>query len=74
MQLPPRSFDAETVTMMGRISDEAWHEAQSRLSAPETGDPSGLRNLVALRIIAAVSNGERDPGRLRAIALEALDA
>lgn len=33
-----------------------------------------MRNLVALRIMAAVASGERDPKRLKAIALEALDA
>jgi hypothetical protein len=74
MQLPSHAFDAETVAMMGRLVDEAWEEAQCSLSFPEAGDPTGLRNLVALRIMAAVANGERDPGRLRAIALEALDA
>jgi hypothetical protein len=74
MQLPSHSFDAETVAMMGRLCDDVWNEAERRLSFPESGDPSGLRNLVALRIMAAVANGERDPGRLRAIALEALDA
>jgi hypothetical protein len=73
MQLPPHSFDAETVAMMGRLCDEAWLEAQCRLSCPP-GDRSGLRNLVALRILAAVANGERDPERLTAKALEALDA
>ncbi len=71
---PPHSFDAQTVAMLGRISDEAWHEAQCRLSFPQAGDPSGMRNLVALRIMAAVASGERDPKRLKAIALEALDA
>jgi hypothetical protein len=76
MQLPPRScsFDAETVAMMGRVCDEAWDEVQSRLAIPTAPDPSGIRNLVAMRVMAAVANGERDPKRLKEKALEALDA
>jgi hypothetical protein len=74
MQLPPHSFDAETVALMGALCDEAWHEAQSQLALPEAGDPTGLRDLVAQRILAAVANGERDLQRLKAIALEAIDA
>ena len=74
MQLRSQWFDAETVAMMGRVCDDAWREAQSRLSFPSAADPSGLRNLVAIRIMAAVANGERDPSRLVAKALEALDA
>ena len=73
MQLPPHSFDAETVAMMGRVCDEAWEQARSRLSSPTAADPTGLRNLVAVRVImAAVAIGQRNP--LKAIALEALDA
>ncbi len=76
MQLPPRSysFDAETVAMMGRVCDEAWDEVQSRLAIATATDLSGLRNLVATGVIAAVANGERNPIRLKAKALEALDA
>ena len=72
MQLPPHSFDAETVAMMGRVCDEAWEQARSRLSSPTAADPTGLRNLVAVRVMAAVAIGQRNP--LKAIALEALDA
>jgi hypothetical protein len=74
MQLPSHSFDAETIALMGRVCDEAWEEAQSRLSFPTAADPSALRNLVAARVLAAVALGQRNPERLKAIALEALDA
>ena len=67
------SFDAKTVVMMGRVCDEAWDEAQSRLSLPKAGDGSQLRSLVVSRVMAAVIAGQKDPERLRAIALEALD-
>jgi hypothetical protein len=74
MQLPSQSFDAETVALMGRAVDDALAEAQDRLSLPQRGDPTELRKLVAVRVMAAVVVGQRDPERLKAIALDALDA
>ncbi len=57
---------------MGRVCDAAWHELQLRLHARD--DPSHARDLMALRILGAVTEGERDPERLKAIALTAIDA
>lgn len=74
MQLPPNSFDPDTVALMGRVCDDAWIEAQRWLSLAPMGDPSCLRETLALRVMAAVANGERNPQRLRLLALEALDA
>ena len=74
MQLPPDGFDPDTVAMMGRVCDEAWREAERRLSLTSAADTSGLRDVVALRVMAAVANGERNPDRLRLLALAALDA
>jgi hypothetical protein len=37
MQYPSHAFDAETVAIMGRVCDEAWGEAQSRLSLRQAG-------------------------------------
>ena len=74
MQLAPEAFDPATVAMMGRVCDGAWHEATNRLSLFSARDSTSLRNVLALRVMAAVANGERDPDRLRLIALAALDA
>jgi len=74
MQLAPDAFDPATVAMMGRVCDGAWEEATNRLSLFSARDATRLRNLVALRVMAAVANGERDPDRLRLRALAALDA
>ena len=74
MQLPPSSFDPETVALMGRAVDGALKEAQNRLSLPQTADATELRNLVAVRVMAAVAVGQRNPERLKAIALEAFEA
>jgi hypothetical protein len=73
MQLPPNSFDPDTVALMGRVCDDAWNEAQRWLSLAPINDPSFLRETLALRIIAAVAHGERDPQKLRLLALQALD-
>ncbi len=74
MQLPSLSLDPDTVSLVGRVCDEAWEEARSRLGLPAGIDARGLRNFVAVRLMAAVAVGQRDPERLKAIALDALDA
>jgi len=74
MQLPPKSFDPDTVALMGRVCDEAWIEAQRWLSLAPMNDTSRLRETLALRVMAAVANGERDPQKLRLLALQTLDA
>jgi hypothetical protein len=68
MQAPAYSFDPDTV--MGHVCDDAWKEVQRRLVLDS--DHRGLRRLVALRVMAAVVVGQRDPARLKAIALDAL--
>ena len=61
MQLPPQSFDPDTVAMMGRVCDEAWEEARARLSFPDAADLSGLRNLVAARVHGSSRGGSAKP-------------
>ena len=58
---------------MGRICDTALQELRFRNFLPSraTGE---IRSLVANRIMAAVVNGERDPERLKSVALQAFDA
>ena len=72
MQLPAASFDSETVTLMGRVCDDAWRKVQSEFAMPS--DVSDVRSMLALRILTAVANGERDPERLKTLALQTLDA
>jgi hypothetical protein len=67
-----QSFDSETVALMGRVCDTAWQELQRRLNA--CSDPIHVHTLMALRVIHAVADGERDPERLKVIALRAIDA
>jgi hypothetical protein len=74
MQLPQHSFDSDTVDMMGRACDEAWALLQAQMCFPAHTNQTEVRHLLALRIMAAVVEGERNPERLKAIALTALDA
>ena len=74
MQLAPEAFDPATVAMMGQVCDGAWDEATKRRLLFSARDSTGLRNVLALRVMAAVANGERDTDRLRLMALAALDA
>ncbi len=71
MQLSSTSYDPETVALMALV----YNAALSELRAIRDPDRlSRMRNLLAIRIISAVDEGERDPERLKAIALTALYA
>jgi hypothetical protein len=72
MPFPSDSFDAETLALMRKAFDEAWEEIGFAL-ARDDFDPSGVRTLMALRIMAAVRDGERDPERLKELALRAIE-
>lgn len=65
------AFDSESLALMMHALDGAWSDAKAQsVVAPESR--SALRKALALRIIAAVKLGQRDPERLRLVALEAL--
>ena len=71
MVFPSGCFDAETLGLMAKAFDAAWDEAEYAL-ASNTFDPTGPRRLMALRMMAAVRDGERDPKRLKELALDAI--
>jgi len=56
-------FDPETVNILKRSLDDAW----SRLTPDQQAQVS--RSTLAERILKAAANGERDPIRLRTVAL-----
>ena len=68
----PQIDDAETRSLATRAFDAAWGELQTLLVV-EPLDPSGLRSVLAGRILKALKAGERDPERLRLLALRAID-
>jgi hypothetical protein len=61
-------FDPETIEIMARAYEKA------RKSLHDKGQPSVVQEVIAGRIIAAASTGERDPDRLCRGALSALGA
>ena len=66
------SYDPETLAMMTRVLDEAWHELRS-VNAAADAAPT-LRTTMATRIMAAVAEGEREPSKLKLLALQTIDA
>ena len=71
MIFPSDCFDAETLDLMGQAFDAAWEEVGLALASNDD-NPTALRKLMAVRIMAAVRDGERDPERLKELALEAI--
>ncbi|HMF07246.1 MAG TPA: hypothetical protein VKE72_09585 [Methylocella sp.] len=62
----PGVFEPEATAAMGEAFDAALKEVR------DAGEPEGIRELIAKRIIASASKGEVDPARLRAAALGGL--
>jgi hypothetical protein len=59
------SFAPDTVSLMGRVCDEAYGD----LDKSPPGATKARRRDIATRVMAAVSAGERNPLRLKAVAL-----
>jgi hypothetical protein len=67
------SYDPETLRVLTNAFDEAWMDIQAMLGNKPL-DPTATRSALAKRIMAAAERGERDPKRLKLIALRAVDA
>ena len=70
---PASSYDPETLAVLTRVFDEAWMDIQTMLTVRPL-DAVAMRTGLAKRIMAAANEGERDPVRLKLIALQAVDA
>jgi hypothetical protein len=75
MLIPDAAYDSHTVAIMGLACDQAWEQFRSQCSSPSqsSSDTEAVRNTIAKAVIAAVVQGERDPDRLTAHALHAID-
>ena len=62
------SYDSATRAMLNNVLDEAWSDVEATLIAQPI-DTAAVRVRLALRIIRGANDGERDPGRLKSIAL-----
>ncbi len=74
MLAPQSTFEPETVALMRRVFETAWREIQAKYFLPSTDETNEFGIFVAHRIIAAAAGGERDPERLKATALQVLEA
>jgi hypothetical protein len=66
------AFDPDTISLMTGALETAWREAQERHLIKASADTA--RAMMASAILAAVSNGERNPMRLKNLAMRAVDA
>jgi hypothetical protein len=71
MAFPRECYDPETLDLMTRALDAAWEEVEVML-ATNTVDPTGVRSVMSVRIMVAVREGEREPERLKEMALDAV--
>ena len=71
MEFPKDLYDPKTLDLMQWAFDTAWEEVEYALAGGKI-DPTGLRTIMSVRIMAAVRDGERDPERLKEFALEAI--
>ena len=74
MRFPATSYSAEVVALMGLACDRAWQWLREQGHWTGEFDANEVRNALALQVMAAVAHGERDPDRLTARALHAIDA
>jgi hypothetical protein len=69
---PAAAYDPDTLRVLLRVYDEAWIDIRGMLGTTPV-DATALRAALATRIMAAANSGERDPKRLKLIALRAID-
>ena len=67
-------FGHDTVRLLGEALDEAWRSLQTNgVYFTSRGQAEATREKLALRIIEMAKQGERDPQRLSADALERME-
>ena len=74
MLSPANHFDCETVSLMGRVCDQAWLELRNKVFFPSPSEEENVRSSLAIRVLEAVDHGERNPEVLRSIALRTFEA
>ena len=62
-------FDAELVAIMGCALDAAWAEFDAKSWVRTEPEKASIRRAFALSIMTAARLGQRDPQRLRRVAL-----
>ena len=72
MDLDSVSFDPPTVALIGRVCDEVWLDLERKQVFVDTVSEFEMRRLIVRKLIAAVADGERDPERLKSLALRSV--
>jgi hypothetical protein len=70
---PVASYDPETLRLLTGAFEDAWRATQEMLGKKPL-DELGIRTYLANRIMRAADRGERDPRRLKLIAIGAIEA
>ncbi|HEX9881609.1 MAG TPA: hypothetical protein VGA65_03790 [Hyphomicrobium sp.] len=73
MPFSDASYDPQTLGLLMKAFDKAWHEVQSLNPGCTASQLSTTRKMMALRIMDAANKGERDPERLKDMAVRAVD-
>jgi hypothetical protein len=68
---PTDYYGPHKLALMTRALDAAWQEVEA-VARDEASNCTALRRIMALKIMAAVKEGERDLGCLTRLALEAI--
>jgi len=72
MPFSDRVYDPETLALMTRVLDETWQAVLSK-SVYRALDPTRTRRAMALLIMKAVDDGQRDPDHLKQVAMLAVE-
>ena len=65
---PAASYDPDTLDALTRAFNEASVDIQAMVG-PRPLDVEAVRSVLARRILAAAADGERDPRRLKLVAM-----
>ncbi len=68
------NYDLETVALMARVCEDAFETLRTSHFYPTPEDEKKVRCDIANRVMAAVAAGERHSARLKAAALESIEA
>lgn len=67
------TYDTEALAFLGGVFEDSWQELVRTLGLTPS-DASGLRDVMAKRIMTAANAGERNPLRLKLLALGGIEA
>ena len=66
-------YDVTTLDVLNKAYDDALHELEIMNVPARSRDGDGMGEKLARRILKAAADGERDPERLKLLALHAID-